>query len=187
MVILLAAPEELLPYQPSQENSEIFQKKKSPVNKFVIGGLIIVAAVVILAITSLRGNTQYYLTINELLANQNGQTQNVRISGVVIGSTILYDAATNTLSFDVANIPGDNDTIEKMGGLAEALHQAAIDPALKHLTIHYTGAKPDLLKDEAQAIMTGSLGSDGIFYASELLLKCPSRYEDSIPSQAGSS
>ena len=33
--------------------------------------------------------------------------------------------------------------------------------------------------------MTGSLGSDGIFYANELLLKCPSRYEDSLPAQAG--
>jgi cytochrome c-type biogenesis protein CcmE len=176
-----------LTFKPSQENSEIIQKKKNPVNKkFVIGGLFIAVAVVILAVTSLRGNTQYYLTIDELLANQNGQTQNVRISGVVIGNTILYDAAANTLSFDVANIPGDNATIEEMGGLAEALHKAAIDPTLKHLTIHYSGAKPDLLKDEAQAIITGSLGNDGIFYASELLLKCPSRYEDSIPAQAGS-
>jgi cytochrome c-type biogenesis protein CcmE len=178
--------EESLAVQSFQENSEIILPKKNPVNKFVIGGVFVVAAVVILAITSLRGNTQYYLTINELLAGRNGQTQNVRISGVVIGSTIQYEPATNTLSFDVANIPGDNAAIEKMGGLAEALHKAATDPTLKHLTINYSGAKPDLLKDEAQAIITGSLGSDRIFHASELLLKCPSRYEDSIPAQAGS-
>ena len=44
--------------------------------------------------------------------------------------------------------------------------------------------KPDLLKDEAQAIMTGELRSDGKFYASELLLKCPSRYEEAAPGQA---
>jgi len=39
------------------------------------------------------------------------------------------------------------------------------------------------LTNEAQAIMTGSLGEDGVFYADELLLKCPSRYEEGVPSQ----
>jgi cytochrome c-type biogenesis protein CcmE len=32
--------------------------------------------------------------------------------------------------------------------------------------------------------MTGHLGDDGIFYADELFLKCPSRYEEAIPEQA---
>ncbi|NJL57955.1 cytochrome c maturation protein CcmE [bacterium] len=32
---------------------------------------------------------------------------------------------------------------------------------------------PDLLQHEAQAILTGTLGDDGVFYATELLLKCP--------------
>lgn len=169
----------------SQNNSEKLPKRKAPINKFLIGGILIAVAVVVLAITSLRGNAQYYLTINELLANKNGQTQNVRISGVVLGNTIQYDDATNTLTFEVANIPGDNATIEKMGGLAAALHQAATDPNLKHLKISYKGSRPDLLNNEAQAIMTGSLGSDGVFYADELLLKCPSHYEDALPAQAG--
>jgi cytochrome c-type biogenesis protein CcmE len=170
--------------QPSQTDSEKTAKKKPPVNKFVIGGVLVFVAVVILAVASLRGNTQYFLTINELLSRTSGQTQNVRISGVVIGNSIAYNAESNTLTFEVANIPGDNTTIEKMGGLAEVLHVAANDPTLKHLKISYQGSKPDLLKDEAQAIMTGSLGSDGIFHVSELLLKCPSRYEDSLPAQA---
>lgn len=165
---------------------EKMPKKKTAINKFVIAGVLIAAAVVILAITSLRGNTQYYLTVNELLSNKTGQTQNVRISGVVIGNSIQYDAAANLLTFEVANIPADNAAIEKMGGLAAALHTAALDPTSKHLKVSYIGSKPDLLKGEAQAIMTGSLGSDGVFYASELLLKCPSRYEDSLPAQAGS-
>jgi len=32
--------------------------------------------------------------------------------------------------------------------------------------------------------MTGRMGEDGVFYADELLLKCPSRYEEGVPSQA---
>ena len=170
----------------TQKVSEKLPKKKTSITKFVIAGILIVAAVLILAITSLRGNTQYYITVDELLTNGSTKTQNVRISGVVIGSSIQYDAAANLLTFEVANISGDNVAIEKMGGLAVALHSTAIDPTLKHLKVSYHGSKPDLLKDEAQAIMAGSLGSDNVFYVTELLLKCPSRYEDSLPAQAGS-
>ena len=46
--------------------------------------------------------------------------------------------------------------------------------------------KPDLLQHEAQAIMTGVVGEDGVFYATELLLKCPSRYEEGVPEQVES-
>ncbi|MGB9641322.1 MAG: cytochrome c maturation protein CcmE [Anaerolineales bacterium] len=41
------------------------------------------------------------------------------------------------------------------------------------------------MKNEAQAIMTGKLGTDGIFYAQELLLKCPTKYEEALPQQSG--
>ncbi len=53
------------------------------------------------------------------------------------------------------------------------------------MKVVYVGPKPDLLRNEAQAIMTGHLGEDGIFYAEELLLKCPTKYEEAVPAQAG--
>jgi cytochrome c-type biogenesis protein CcmE len=31
--------------------------------------------------------------------------------------------------------------------------------------------------------MTGKIASDGVFYAEELLLKCPTKYEEAVPSQ----
>jgi cytochrome c-type biogenesis protein CcmE len=40
-----------------------------------------------------------------------------------------------------------------------------------------------LLRDEAQAIMTGKMGADGVFYATELNLKCPTRFEEAQPGQ----
>jgi cytochrome c-type biogenesis protein CcmE len=60
-----------------------------------------------------------------------------------------------------------------------------VDPKRAQIQAVYVGPKPDLLRDEAQAIMTGRLGEDGIFYAEELLLKCPTKYEEAIPEQAG--
>jgi cytochrome c-type biogenesis protein CcmE len=39
------------------------------------------------------------------------------------------------------------------------------------------------MRDEAQAIITGHLGTDGVFHADELLLKCPTKYQEAVPSQ----
>ena len=33
--------------------------------------------------------------------------------------------------------------------------------------------------------MTGQLGTDGVFHADELLLKCPSKYQEAVPQQTG--
>ncbi len=158
--------------------------RRFKINKFFFGGMLLLAAVVLLVITSLRGNAQYYLTIEELIASKTGQSAKVRVSGVVLGDTITYNPQTLDLTFTVAHIPGDNDEIEALGGLASVLHQASLDPHAPRLQVVYNGVKPDLLTNEAQAIMTGSLGADGVFYAEELLLKCPSRYEEGVPAQA---
>jgi cytochrome c-type biogenesis protein CcmE len=108
----------------------------------------------------------------------------VRISGAVMGETIQYDPKTLTLRFTIANIPGDNNQITAQGGLATVLHAAVVDPKRTHMQVVYSGVKPDLLKNEAQAIVTGKVGQDGSFYASELLLKCPTKYQDALPAQA---
>lgn len=159
-------------------------KKKSN-TKLIIGGVIIVAALVYLLISSTISGSQYFLTVEEL------QTQkaefvgkNVRMSGAVLGDTIQYDPKTLELTFEVAQIPGDHKVIKAMGGMAKVLEDAAADPNAKHLTIHYVGAKPDLLQPAAQAIVSGSLDEDGVFQATELLLKCPSKYESALPKQA---
>jgi cytochrome c-type biogenesis protein CcmE len=81
-------------------------------------------------------------------------------------------------------VPGDNKEIEEQGGLAEVLHAAVIDPDRTRLEVVYVGPRPDLLRNEAQAIMTGKIGEDGVFYADELLLKCPTKYEEAVPEQS---
>jgi cytochrome c-type biogenesis protein CcmE len=153
--------------------------------KFIVGGLLILAAVIYLIVSSTQASAQYFMTVDEL--NAKGKSAvgvNMRVSGAVIGSTIQYDPKTLNLTFDVANVPGDNKVIEAQGGLAAVLHQAVIDPNRTHMKVLYNGPKPDLLRDEAQAIMTGHLGEDGVFYVDELLLKCPTKYQEAVPSQA---
>jgi cytochrome c-type biogenesis protein CcmE len=156
------------------------------INKFVIGGILILGAVVFLIWSSTTANAEYFLTIDELNAKGSGVVdKNLRVSGAVIGDSIQYDPQSLTLSFDVAHVPADNLAIESEGGLAEVLHQAVMDPSRSRMKVVYVGPKPDLLRNEAQAIVTGHMGADGVFYAEELLLKCPTRYEEAVPEQAG--
>ena len=153
--------------------------------KFIFGGILILAAVVYLIASSTQANAQYFLTIDELKANPaKNQERELRVSGAVMGNSIQYDAQNLKLSFTVAHVPGDNKDIEAQGGLAAVLHAAVIDPSRSRMQVVYVGPKPDLLRDEAQAIMTGKLGADGVFYADELLLKCPTKYEEAVPQQA---
>lgn len=153
--------------------------------KFIIGGLLIIAAVVYLIVSSTQASAQYFLTVDELIDKGDQVAgRDLRISGAVIGDTITYDPQTLTLTFDVAHVPGDNGEIEAQGGLAEVLHQAVMDPTRNKLTVQYIGVKPDLLRNEAQAIVTGRIGADGVFQADELLLKCPTKYEEALPAQS---
>ncbi len=154
-------------------------------SKFIIGGLLILAAVVYLIASSTQASAEYFMTIDEVQAQKSEITgKSLRISGAVIGDTIAYDPETLTLTFEVAHVTGDNDEIESNGGLAQVLHDATVDPNRTRLVVHYTGPVPDLLQNEAQAIMTGQLNADGTFYADELLLKCPTKYEEAVPAQS---
>jgi len=160
--------------------------KKKPNYKLIIGGIVIVIALVYLLISATRSNTQYFLTVDEMLSQKSElQGQKLRMSGAVVGESIQYNPATLDLSFVVAQIPGDHRLIAEMGGMAKVLADAVADPNSARMTIHYYGVKPDLLKDEAQAIITGSLDAEGVFQATELLMKCPSKYESVLPDQAG--
>lgn len=152
--------------------------------RFLIGGMLIVAAIIYLIASSTQTSAQYFLTVDELFAMGNDAIgRNVRIVGAVDGESIVFEASTLTLRFTIVNVPGDLDEINRAGGLAEVLHQALLDPEATRVDIVVNGPKPDLLRHEAQAIITGQLGDDGVFSGQELLLKCPTRYESEIPLQ----
>jgi cytochrome c-type biogenesis protein CcmE len=156
--------------------------------KFFIGGGLIIAAIIFLVVNSLSapGSTQFYMTVDELLAKGKQMVgKDVRLSGAVIGDSIKVDPSSMTIRFTIVNIPNDINEIDRLGGIAVVLKNAVINPKAGRINVTYQGVKPDLLQDEAQAIMTGKLADDGVFIANELLLKCPSRYEEAAPQQSG--
>ncbi len=162
--------------------------KQKTNKKLIIGVMVIVLALVVFLVAFSQSSTQYFMTVEELQAQSAELTgKKVRISGAVLGDSIQYDAANLDLSFEIAQMSGDHREIEKMGGMAKVLEDAVAaakaDASIPRLTINYYGVRPDLLKDEAQAIVTGSMDAEGIFQATELLMKCPSKYESILPDQ----
>lgn len=157
--------------------------KRSPSNntdrtKFILGGVIMLAAIAYLILTGTASGARYFITVDEVVGDPEYIGQTVRISGAVIGDTIVYDDENLIIDFSIVHIP------EEFDNLAQALYEATQNPDATRLHVHMTNTvKPDLLQNEAQAILTGEMNEDGMFYASELLLKCPSRYEESAPDQ----
>jgi cytochrome c-type biogenesis protein CcmE len=143
----------------------------------VIAGLLIVAAVVYLIVSSTGEAARYFVTIEELHAmGEDAVGRSITVSGAVLGDTIVYDASVPRVTFTIANVPGDPQEVERAGGLAAVLHAAVTDPGAPRLEVVYDDVRPDLLQHETQAIVRGWLGEDGRFHADEVLLKCPSRY-----------
>jgi cytochrome c-type biogenesis protein CcmE len=156
--------------------------------KFIAAGLLIAVAVAYLIVSSTGSTAHYFLTIEELQAmGGDARNRNITVSGAVLGDTIVYDASSPQVTFTVVQVPGDPEEIERGGGLAAVLHDAVSNPNAPRLEVVYDDVKPDLLQHEAQAIMRGQLEEDGRFYADEVLLKCPTRYEEEVPEQAGGS
>lgn len=126
--------------------------------KFLIGGVIIVAAIALLLYTTTRGNSQYMLSISELQQRSSELVgKDARISGIVVADSIVYDANTLHLEFDV---------VDESGASQEPLRIVMDGEPL-----------PDQMKDEANAIAEGKLGADGTFQAETLMMKCASKYE----------
>lgn len=155
--------------------------------KFLFGGIVIIAVVIWLIVTSTMAGAQFFYTVDELKARGSDAVgKPVRLAGAVLGDTIQYDPETLTLTFTVVHISADTQLINDDGGLAAALDAAVADPTRNQVQISYIGVKPDLLRHAAEAIVSGKLGADGVFHANELLLRCPTRYEEALPGQVES-
>jgi cytochrome c-type biogenesis protein CcmE len=129
--------------------------------KFIIGGVVIVALIGYLILSSISSEGAYFREVGEVLNQQTALTgKNLRVSGKVVTESIVYDAPNLELTFNISD-PTD---------------------ASKQLPIHFHGVQPDQIgRENTEAIVEGSLGPDGTVEANNLLLKCPSRYEEGIP------
>lgn len=145
-------------------SSDLLDKPKSNRWKFVIGGILLLAAIGYLVMNAMSGSTQLYKTVDEFYAEQSRLVgRDLRVSGYVLGDSVEYtqiDAANSRLEFDIVDNP------EAPG---QRLHIVVLNEP-----------KPDLLQDHAQALVEGRANENGVFTSNPggLFLKCPTRYEE---------
>lgn len=165
--------------QNAEKTASVLKPARSGRWQFLLGGALILSAVAYLVFSGTLVGARFFISVEELLSDAKYSGQTVRITGAVVGETIRIDdsnPAATVIEFTIAHIP------TAPADLAETLHIAANDPAATQLKVYVSGQpKPELLQHEAQAILSGTLGEDGIFYASELNFKCPSRFEEGGP------
>jgi len=121
--------------------------------KYVIGGVIVLAAVIYLLVIIINSSTSYYLKVSEFNDRiDEFKDVNVRIAGTVLENSIEWNAEELDLRFIITE-----------GG--------------EFLPVIYNGSQPNGFKAEVNLLVEGKYESDGIFHASQLILRCSSKYE----------
>lgn len=122
--------------------------------KFMIGGVVVVLVIAVLIATSFSGSTSDYLTIAEVRALGPEQNRNSRVTGAIVPDTVNWDTRDLHLTFEIEDGTGT-------------------------LPISYHGPQPDMLVDAVEAVVIGKYDPAAQeFKAEELLMKCPSKYEE---------
>lgn len=121
--------------------------------QLTIGLVIIAGGLVTLAGVSFQQNLVYYLTVSEYL-DQQGElpAQGFRVNGNVVPGSIVRDDTGMGVTF-------------------------AITDGEREMQVTYAKELPDTFKAGAEVVVEGRVSPDGVFQASFLLAKCPSKYE----------
>jgi len=117
----------------------------------VIVGILVALVAGYLVSSAARGSAAYYMTIEEV-KKQAASERTVRVTGNVVGESIVWEPHDLRLQFEIA---------DDVGRL----------PAVYH------GPQPDMFRDGAQVVLEGRYSPQGVFEARTMLLRCPSKYE----------
>jgi cytochrome c-type biogenesis protein CcmE len=120
---------------------------------WVLVGLVVVVGIGLAAISMVGGSVLYYKTPTEVLSQQSADP--VRLAGQLVSGSVAEDASGAT----VFKITDGKNTVPVVyrGGATTALT---------------TASKPG-----TQMVAEGSLRTDGTFTATNLLAKCPSKFQ----------
>ncbi|MEG0016396.1 MAG: cytochrome c maturation protein CcmE [Gordonibacter sp.] len=119
----------------------------------VVTGIIVIVLVVILAMVG-GSSSAKSVTIADVAGGQYVD-QKIQVSGNVVENS--FKTEDNVLMFDILDPNGDPS---------------------QTVRVSYEGGVAATFGNDVTAICTGKMGSDGVLRASELVTKCPSKYEN---------
>ncbi|MEO8954133.1 MAG: cytochrome c maturation protein CcmE [Ktedonobacteraceae bacterium] len=140
---------------PNEEKLSPRRRKRLPLS-FILGGLVILGAVLYLVYANTQANAVYYMTVNELKSCTTCTTQSVRVAGVVQAGSVVRDDSKQLVNF-------------------------AITAGGQSLSVIYSGIIPDIFRPGIQVVVEGHYTGQGPFQAQTLLAKCPSKFVAATP------
>jgi cytochrome c-type biogenesis protein CcmE len=129
--------------------------------RFIVGAVVIAAAVSYLVYAGIRTTSQYYFEIDEFLdARTDHEGEDLRVKGWVRDGSMKWDARTNDLVFELARKDG-------------------ADP----VPVAYNGILPDMFAEGREVVVEGHYGA-GSLEARQIMTSCPSKYEAAPETQS---
>ena len=141
-----------------EERNVLRSRKRRLPRSFIVGGLVILAAVIYLVYANTQANAAYYMTVAELRHCTNCTIQAVRVAGIVQQGSIVRNDAKQQISFIIADGSGSQP-----------------------LSVVYSGIVPDIFRPGIQVVVEGHYSGQGPFRAQTLLAKCPSKFQVATP------
>jgi cytochrome c-type biogenesis protein CcmE len=138
-----------------------------------VGGsvAVIAGALGYLLSTSMSDAMEYYHPVAVVMTKSaEMKGQRMRMGGLVQDGTIAQKPGTLEYIFEVKPIPREAPSFAAI---------VAQNPGIMEQTlqVRFNGVVPDTFKEGNEVIVTGELGTDGVFYAKDMTAKCPSKYE----------
>ena len=127
--------------------------------KFLIGAVVIVAAVSFLMVEGVQQTGVYFLTPTELHARTTADPTfydvGIKVGAKVVKGSVVRSADHRRIDFRISD------------GTTE-------------YAVTYSGTVPDTFTDanDIDVVVEGRLGHDGVLHATDVLAKCGSRYEN---------
>src|SRR6185436_18645733 len=117
----------------------------------IAAGLAALGIAAALVLNAFQSNLVFFFSPSQVLAKEAPQGRTFRIGGMVETGSVKRQSDGLTVSFNVTD-------------------------TAKTVPVVYTGILPDLFKEGKGVVAQGSLGTDGVFHASQVLAKHDENY-----------
>ncbi len=123
--------------------------------KFLIAGLVVAGSFLYLAVSGFQSeNFVYFLTVDEVAVKGTSlEGRGIRVQGKIVPQTMTRQPEEMRLAF---RLQGEKTT----------------------LPVSFRGVPPDLLENGFPVIAEGKLDEKGVLVAKNLMVACPSKFEE---------
>jgi cytochrome c-type biogenesis protein CcmE len=129
--------------------------------RFIIGGLIILAALSYIIYGGMQQAMVYFVTPSELKAKENTSNDKfLRMGGMVVKGSLQKDVKNLTYRFDLTD-----------GSVS--------------FPVFFRGVPPDLFTEGKGAVVEGRIGRDGVFQATTIMAKHAEEYSPHVDNKDG--